>query len=125
MNKVMLPQIDSYIDATKSEGLPFAQRKVAELQASTDNSKPTGSTGPSYREMLLSLLLQMGEHVKELKDVDDAERVSKAVTFIQGHRDVMAKRSEDAPKEIAALEAEQKKHITSDDIHEGFDVGVR
>lgn len=124
MNQVMLPQIDSYIASLKSDGLAFAERKSAELQASKDNSKPTGSTGPSYNEMLLSLLLQLGEHVKQLKDADDLERVNKAVSFVQGHRDVMAQRSADAPKEIAELEAEQKKHITSDDIHEGFDVGV-
>lgn len=125
MNAVLLPRMDAFISSTESEGMPFVERKAAELRQSSDQSKPAGSTGPSYHEMELSLLVQLGEMVKDkLKDADDTERVKKSVAWLEDHRAQMAQRSVEAKKEIADIEAEQKKHITSDDIHVGFDSGV-
>lgn len=123
MNDTLLPRMDSYISATESQGLPFVERTAAELRQSKSKGKPEGSTGPSYDEMMLSLLLQLGESIKKDK-IDEADRVPKAVKFLQENRQAMVDRSAEAKKEIAELEEEQKKHITSDDIRTGFDAGV-
>ena len=121
MNAVMLPRMNAYLASVQSEGTPFVERTVAQLRQSKETSKPLGSSGPSYDDMLLSLLLQVSEECKELTG---EERAKKLAQVLERHRDDLIKADAEAKQKLAHEEAEQKKHITAEDIHEGFSSGV-
>jgi cell division cycle protein 37 len=81
--------------------------------------------------MLLSLLKQVGEDAKvKVKDagVTEADRDEKlAKALANGMAEHVKRLKETIDKDIEKLaeeEKEQKKHITSDDLHEGFDSKV-
>ncbi len=58
--------------------------------------------------------------VNEGSDVD----VDKVVERLQFHEKELDDRTEECEKEAHKEEEEQQKKITSEDIHDGFDVGV-
>lgn len=124
MNAVILPRINDVLTHLDKEGSAYVEREAGRLAASKDQSKPTGSTGPSYDQMMSSLLQQVAQQVRE-KKIPEAERDKVLKQGIEAHRAQLMERTEECKKEIAHEEAEQKKHITSEDIHEGFNSSVR
>jgi cell division cycle protein 37 len=77
------------------------------------------SEQPAYSKMMASLIDQVKQEVDKSKADNRLEEFIKGV---DGHK----KKVEDLQKELlqklAELEKEEKRHITSDDIHTGFDV---
>jgi cell division cycle protein 37 len=124
MNGVMVPRIDEVLQQLDKEGSAYLEREAGRLRASKDQAKPKGSTGPSYDEMMASLLLQVAQQVRENKIADD-KRDETLRKGVKTHRQQLVDRTEEIKKEIAHEEAEARKHITSEDMHEGFSVGVR
>ena len=73
--------------------------------------------------MVLSLLLKVAEDVKNKEPHEDVGKMLKEMVDV--HIVEMGKRQEGFKTELAAEEKEQKKHITSEDMHDGFDSKVR
>jgi cell division cycle protein 37 len=105
---------------------------VEQLETKPSRDCPPGND-PSkleqtYDGMLLSLLKQVGEESRiKIKEagVLEADREPKLAKALATGMEEHAKRLADTiKKDIAALETEekeQKKHITSDDMHDGFE----
>ena len=106
----------------KSEGLPYIERLSSEMKGKNSQERPSNSNGPTYDEMMLSLFQQIAQEVKSEEDVE--ARTNKLLEKLAWHKQNMINRSKECEKELAAEEAEQKKHITAEDMHDGFDTGV-
>lgn len=75
--------------------------------------------------MILSLLLQVSDEAKKAGDGKGDEVIGEKVkSGIKTHLEKLHEHTENLKKELVEEEAEQKKHITSDDIHDGFDSKV-
>ena len=73
--------------------------------------------------MVLTLLLQVSEAAK--KDTGEEEKVvAKVKEGLAKHLVQLAEHTEKLKKDLEAEEKEQKKHITSEDMHDGFDSKV-
>lgn len=111
-------------DAGQSHtGLPFFQYLVDRLQSSPSPAAPptNAQNQPTYDAMILSLLFQIYDTIKVLPQ-DEQEKA-----VLDGMATHIAQLSDHSRKLEADLEAElaeQKKHITSDDIHEGWESKV-
>lgn len=123
MNDGLLARIEPLLASTRAEGAPFVERTVAELRAKVpDFEGKTFKEGeqPSQDHMILSLLSQVGAAVA--KDGKGPEgRGDRLVNELEEHKQKLKDRQVDVEKERIEIEAEQKKHITSDDIHVGFE----
>lgn len=76
--------------------------------------------------MLLSLLLQVWEEAKKNGITGDDPRLHDALTQgLKQHVAKMAEHQEKLKQELEKELAEQKKKITSEDIHTGWDSHVR
>ncbi|KAH0832035.1 Cdc37 N terminal kinase binding-domain-containing protein [Lanmaoa asiatica] len=101
-------------------GLPFFQYLVDRLQSNPSPAAPptNAKNQPTYDAMILSLLLQIYDSIKVLPQ-DEQEKA-----VLDGMEKHIAQLTEHTHKLKADLEEElkeQKKHITSDDIHEGWE----
>ena len=104
-------------------GLPFFQHLVDRLQSNPSPAAPptNAKNQPTYDAMILSLLLQIYDTVKA-RPQDEQEK-----TVLDGMEKHIAQLSEHTTElgaDLAAEIKEQKKHITSDDIHEGWESKV-
>lgn len=120
--------MENLVSNTSSEGLPYVERQTSELTAKTKQDggkgeRPSGSKGPSYDEMMLSLLVQVVKAGKD-KGLEGDELVESLVKGFKDHVRQLDERTHECEKEIEQEEDEQKKKITSEDIHIGFDSGV-
>jgi cell division cycle protein 37 len=90
-------------------------------------SPPTNAPQqPTYDGMLLSLMLSVWEKAKEEgTEKDDPALGEKLVSGLRKHVELMKVHQEKLKKDLEQEEAEQKKKITSDDIHEGFESKVK
>lgn len=129
MNGVLAPRIDVLVTGTRREGQAFVERTVSQLRATSQQptkpgDRPAGSKGPTYDAMVLDLLMQVVEEVKTAR-IEGDERAEAIAKRIQKHRDQLDERTDQCRKQIADEEAEQRKLITSDDMHEGYSTSVR
>ncbi|OCK73427.1 hypothetical protein K432DRAFT_430594 [Lepidopterella palustris CBS 459.81] len=133
INDGLIHRIDNLLTALKShkasgqsaEQLVF-QSLIESAGDPTEDQPPPPPPGvhdqikdkPTYSKMMAALVDQVKKEVDESK-ADD--RLNKFIEEIGEHR----KRVEGLQKELLAklaeLEKEEKRHITSDDIHTGFD----
>jgi cell division cycle protein 37 len=72
---------------------------------------------PTYSKMMASLVDQVKKEVDE-KKADD--RYESYIQGIGGHRSKVEGLQKELHVKLDELEKEDKRHITSDDIHEGF-----
>jgi hypothetical protein len=89
------------------------------------NPSPDGPPSDSpqkqtYDEMVLNLLLTVGQEAKKAA-VDGGDAGAKLQGLLDEHVVKLGKHTEGLEKELETEEKEQKKHITSEDIHDGFD----
>jgi cell division cycle protein 37 len=74
---------------------------------------------PAYSKMMAALV----DQVKQEVDKSKAEnRLEAFITEIYGHKSKVDGLQKELLEKLAELEKEEKRHITSDDIHTGFDV---
>ncbi|KAM0752438.1 hypothetical protein T439DRAFT_312595 [Meredithblackwellia eburnea MCA 4105] len=123
MNQGLLKRIESLTKSLKEEGPPFVSRTVSELRAKVpdyDNKKFKDGEQPSEDHMILSLLTQVVAAV-EKDGKGEAGRGDRLLNELAVHEHKLEERQVQVDQEAEEIEKEQKKHITSDDIHVGFD----
>ncbi|KAJ3839090.1 Cdc37 N terminal kinase binding-domain-containing protein [Lentinula raphanica] len=134
-NKVLYPRIqDIYTHlSSPSDTSPtvYFNSLYEQLQKNPSKDCPPGNDPNklehTYDGMLLSLLGQVSAEAKDkIKDTsvlesEKDEKLGKALTEkIKFHVDHLGETIKKDEAELAAEEKEQKKHITSDDLHDGF-----
>lgn len=75
---------------------------------------------PSYPQMMASLIDEVKKEVDEKKHAPEAGRLDQFIAGLQSHKDRIEDMQRQLLEKLAELEKEEKKHITSDDLHEGF-----
>lgn len=131
LNNTLLPRLDELITHVSDEGTDYFERKSAELAAIKDRpDAPRPNTGnpnqPSYDDMMHALMNTVADEVKKSHpdSVKDKNQRSKALEeTLKTHRRQLVERTEQCKKDVEKEEAEAKKHITSEDIHEGWSAG--
>lgn len=110
-------------DANAGSGLPFFQYLVNRLQSNPSPAAPptNAKDQPTYDAMILSLLLQIYDTVKVLPR-DEQEKA--ILDGIKAHIAQLSGHTRSLEADLDAELKEQKKHITSDDIHEGWESKV-
>lgn len=74
---------------------------------------------PSYPQMMASLVDQVKKEVDESKTEDS--RLHQFIAGLESHKARVDGLQKELLSKLAELEKEEKRHITSDDIHTGFD----
>lgn len=128
-NKIIHPRLQSILDELNSNDapLPYLSSLVDKLQTNpSPDAPPTNAPGqPTYDAMVLSLLLQVTEaSKKEAAGKGDDVVSTKIKQGLANHLVKLAEHNEKLKKDLESEEKEQKKHITSEDIRDGFDSTV-
>jgi cell division cycle protein 37 len=139
-NKVLLPRIkeihSNLVDQSSSvSATAYFNSLVEQLQTnpSPDCLPGADSTKPEYTYdgMVLSLLKRVSENAKDkVKQADivgaekDARLAKELAVEVEIHVQRLGDTIDKHQKELDEELKEQKKHITSDDLHEGFDSKV-
>lgn len=77
---------------------------------------------PTYSKMMASLVDQVKKAVDEKKEsVESGKRLESYIAEVTTHKDKVEDLNKQLVVKLAELEKEEKKHITSEDIHTGFD----
>lgn len=127
-NSVLIPRLQTIAKDLVSGGPPYFNQLVNRLQEQPSLEAPPHSPEHSYDSMVLSLLNKVYDEVIKEKGVDkkDTEKLGKEILkHFQDHVDKLVKVDADAQTGLKEELEEQKKHITSDDIKEGWDSKVR
>ncbi|EIW81030.1 hypothetical protein CONPUDRAFT_123914 [Coniophora puteana RWD-64-598 SS2] len=133
-NNVLAPRVSALLTALRAKhadgGEGAAMREwegnLERLQTRpSDERPPTSAPGqPTYDAMMLSLLLQITEEAKAAKEVAKGDGFDIGAELVKGlekHETGLGEHTRKLEKELKEEEAEQKKHITSDDIREGWE----
>ncbi|OAX40935.1 hypothetical protein K503DRAFT_713579 [Rhizopogon vinicolor AM-OR11-026] len=101
-------------------GLKYFQQLVERLQTDpSPEAPPTNAKDqPTYDAMVLSLLLQIWDGAKSLP-ADEQEAA--ILSGLDKHITQLSEHTKQMEKDLVVEEKEQRKHITSEDIHEGFE----
>jgi cell division cycle protein 37 len=133
INDGLLLRIDRLLTALKSHKASTQSADELVFQAliesagdPTDDRPPPPPQGvhqniqeqPTYSKMMASLVDQVKKEVDESKDGD---RYEGYISGIGGHRSKVEGLQKELEIKLAELEKEESRHITSDDIHTGFD----
>lgn len=134
MNVSLIARIDSLIAASKSTDVASAstylQNEIAKLKSALgytyEEKKFAQGEQPSEDHMIVSLLSQVVKAVKEEEEKfgktgDEQGRTDRIVKTLEWHKSRLLQRQEEIKKEKVDIAAEQKKWITSEDIHDGWD----
>ncbi|KAJ3506570.1 hypothetical protein NLJ89_g6797 [Agrocybe chaxingu] len=136
-NEVLLPRIKGIRDNLKnppssSPAPTYFSSLVDQLQTNPSRDCPPGNDSTkieqTYDGMLLSLLKMVGEKAKEkvkedgLLEADKEKRLTKElIVEMEMHVKQLGETIDRDRKEMEEEIHEQKKHITMDDLHEGFE----
>lgn len=130
-NNILIPRFKSISASLSSppDGLSpeaFYNQTVEKLQTHPSDAKPpTGNPQQkTYDAIVLEVLLKVVENVKSAagKEGDVGARLK---AEIDNNVVQMVKRNGEHQNELETEEKEQKKHITSEDLKDGFDSKVR
>ena len=140
-NNVLLPRIKDIATklADPNASIPptkYWSNLVEQLEKNPSRDCPPGNDPTkieqTYDGMLLSLLTRVTQETKDklkalsLQESEKEERLGKELaTEMAKHVKQLGEMIERDRKELADEVAEQKKKITTDDIHEGFESRVR
>ncbi|KAG1770872.1 Cdc37 N terminal kinase binding-domain-containing protein [Suillus placidus] len=121
-NGVLSPRLHS-VRATLGSadgGLKYFQQLVEKLQTQpSPEAPPTNAKDqPTYDAMMLSLLMQVWDGAKSLPA---DEREAAVLSGLDKHIKQLTDHTKKLEKDLVDEENEQRKHITSEDIHEGFE----
>ncbi|CUA68836.1 Hsp90 co-chaperone Cdc37 [Rhizoctonia solani] len=124
LSKVLNPRIEKIIADVREGGKARFSAITEQLKVNPSPDKPPGNAPnqPTYDMMLHELMLQVWNGVKESGGTpEDSNLTDKLVA---GLRDALERQHQDDLQNEKDLEAEIKernKHITSDDLRDGFD----
>ncbi|CAE6413420.1 unnamed protein product [Rhizoctonia solani] len=124
LSKVLNPRIEKIIADVHEGGKARFSAITEQLKVNPSADKPPGNAPnqPTYDMMLHELMLQVWNGVKESGGTSEDPNL--AEKLIAGLRDALEKQYQDDLQNQKDLEAEIKernKHITSDDLRDGFD----
>ncbi|KAG8697635.1 hsp90 co-chaperone Cdc37, partial [Ceratobasidium sp. 395] len=124
LSKVLNPRIEKIIAEVQAGGKERFSAITEQLKVNPSLDKPAGNAPnqPTYDMMLHELMLQVWNGVKEAGGTPDDPNLTDKL--IAGLRDAIEKQNQDDIQNQKDLELEmkeQKKHITSDDLRDGFD----
>lgn len=127
LSKVLNPRIEQIITDVQAGGKERFSSITEQLKVNPSPDKPAGDAPnqPTYDMMLHELMLQVWNGVKESGTTPEDPNLSDKL--IAGLRDALKKQHEDDVQNQKDLEfelKEQKKHITSDDVKDGFVASV-
>lgn len=89
-----------------------------------DGSERKDGKGPTEDDMILHLLMTIRSELDGIDQKLDESGFDRLIgTTLHDHASKLALRSDQCRAEIESLEREKKKHITSDDLKEGFSSG--
>ncbi|CAL1712727.1 unnamed protein product [Somion occarium] len=123
-NEVLEPRIKQITAAVEAQGPTYFSQLVDRYRNNpSPEAPPTNAPGQkTYDEMLLSLLLQVWDDAKkDGADKDDPRLREKLGKGLQRHVTMMAEHQARLKSDLAKEEAEQKKKITSEDMHDAWD----
>ncbi|PSS37516.1 hypothetical protein PHLCEN_2v630 [Hermanssonia centrifuga] len=123
-NKVLEPRLKEIAKEVEAKGPSQFSTLVERFQTNpSPEAPPTNAPGQqTYDGMLLTLMLKIWQEAKaDGIDKDDPRLAEVLVKGLQKHVAMIGEHQEKLTKELEQEEAEQKRKITSDDIHEGFD----
>ena len=139
-NKVLLPRIkeihSNLVNPSSSVSVTsYFNSLVEQLQTNPSTDSPPGADPTkleqTYDGMVLSLLKMVSEKAKDkVKETDvvgaekDARLAKELAVEVATHVQQLGDTIDKNQKELDDELKEQKKHITSDDLHEGFDSKV-
>ena len=127
-NEVLKPRLVAITSEVEEKGPAHFSSLVERFKTnpSPDAPRTEAPEQKTYDEMLLSLMLQVWEGAKKKGVEKDDPKLGEAlVAGLKEHLQKMDVHQEKLKKDLAHEEAEAKKKITSEDIHEGFDSHVR
>ncbi|KAF2251741.1 hypothetical protein BU26DRAFT_602257 [Trematosphaeria pertusa] len=112
-------------DAGQTDQLVF-QSMMEGMMASGEDRPPPPPEGvhehikekPTYPQMMASLVDQVKKEVDEKKG--EGNRLDQFIAGLESHRARVQSLQKELLAKLDELEKEEKRHITSDDIHEGF-----
>ena len=124
-NTDVTPVLKQLKENVSKDGPPFYSREVARLSAGrAERGNKDGPEGPTLDDMVLSLLLQINEEPQVKSAAGDTSVLSeRLVEALQSTLEKLAKRQQEIDAEIREMDAEDKRKITSDSLHEGFSSG--
>ncbi|KAM0791142.1 hypothetical protein ACM66B_005628 [Microbotryomycetes sp. NB124-2] len=123
MNNELLTRMQSLHESMSDEGVKFVQREVSRLRTVVPDFQTKqfkDGEQPSQDHMVLSLLSQVWDAVDK-DGKGDSGKGERLVKELETHIERLKQRQKDIVKEKQELEAEQKKYITMDDLHTGFE----
>lgn len=126
-NEILEPRLRQITNDVEAKGPSEFSSLVERFKTNpSPEAPPTNAPAQkTYDEMLLSLMLMVWEEAKQESVEKDDPRLGDAlVKGIKKHITELGQHQEKLRKELAEEEAEQKKKITSDDIHEGWESHV-
>ena len=139
-NKILLPRIkeihSNLVNQSASvSATAYFNSLVEQLQANPSSDCPPGADSTkieqTYDGMVLSLLKMVSEKAKDkVKEADvvgaekDARLAKELAVEVATHVQQLGDTIDKNQEELDGEQKEQKKHITSDDLHEGFDSKV-
>lgn len=126
-NEVLKPRLKQIAADVEAKGPSEFSSIVEKFKTNpSKDAPPTNAPNQqSYDEMLLSLMLAVWEKTKNAGvDKDDPELGEKLTEGLKTHIVLMAEHQDKLRKDLETEIVEQKKKITSDDVHDGFDSHV-
>lgn len=123
VHEVLRPRFVKIKDQVAADGPAYFSQLVDKLTNDPSPEKPSEAEGqPTYDAMVLAMLVQVSEEVKkEELEKDDPKFSDALVNGIATHIREMDEHNEKRKVELEEELKEQKKHITSEDIKEGWD----
>lgn len=126
-NTVLRARLVSIESKIREEGPDYFSRLVDQLRNAPSEDRPpeSGPNDPTYDAMILTLLSQVWEKCKEGgAKKGDSDLGDKLAGMVGEHVEGLRKEIENKGAELEEEENEKRKHITSEDIHEGWDSKV-
>lgn len=126
-NDVLAPRLEQIAKDVEEKGPAEFSSLVERFKTNPSPEKPpTNAPGQkTYDEMLLALLLKIWEEAKkDGVEKDDPKLGEVLVNGLKKHIAELGQHQEKLKKDLEIEEAEQKKKITSEDIHEGWESHV-
>lgn len=125
-NEAILPLLHALAENTDKEGASFYEREVSRLTAGRESrGNKDGPDGPTLDDILLSLLLQINLEPDVKESHGSSKLGDSLVSSMKSHQSKIVQRQKDIETQLREMDDEDKKKITSDDLHDGWNSSVR
>ncbi|OAV90799.1 hypothetical protein PTTG_06088 [Puccinia triticina 1-1 BBBD Race 1] len=119
MNAALLEKIQELVANTAKGGADHLRQTASKLSAEGHAKPPSSDEQPSIDQMIFNLISQILTKIKDTSVADQDAAAEKELNF---HLTRLADREKKRKVELEKEEFEAQRHITSEDIHDGFDV---